>query len=220
MKIYNVTDPEFAKYGKIIDNVDFSKLESNINLWVKRYIEGDKFMKLKLDYVLNRANYKKYEGLVKKVNQMINEKTGEGNDFLGWTTWPKDYDKEEFERIKAKAKYVRENFDVLVVCGYVAMNEIGEITTLGRGGSDYTAVLIAKMLGIDEVEIYTDVDGIYDSDPKFNIHAKRYHEISYHHMLALKSRVLNDKCVEYAQENKIRIHLKSTFSNEKGTIVS
>lgn len=111
-------------------------------------------------------------------------------------------------------------YDVLVVCGYVAMNTIGEITTLGRGGSDYTAVLIAKMLDIDEVEIYTDVDGIYDSDPKFNIHAKRYHEISYHHMLALKSRVLNDKCVEYAQENKIRIHLKSTFSNEKGTIVS
>lgn len=113
-----------------------------------------------------------------------------------------------------------DSYDVLIICGYVAMNAIGEITTLGRGGSDYTAVLIAKMLGIEEVEIYTDVDGIYDSDPKLNIHAKRYHEISYHHMLALKSRVLNDKCVEYAQENKIRIHLKSTFSNEKGTIVS
>lgn len=115
LTIKGITKEERKKFE--IDNVDFSKLESNINLWVKRYIEGDKFMKLKLDYVLNRANYKKYEGLVKKVNQMINEKTGEGNDFLGWTTWPKDYDKEEFERIKAKAKYVRENFDVLVVCG-------------------------------------------------------------------------------------------------------
>lgn len=113
-----------------------------------------------------------------------------------------------------------DSYDVLIICGFIAMNTIGEITTLGRGGSDYTAVLIAKMLNMNEVEIYTDVDGIYDSDPKLNIHAKRYHEISYHHMLALKSRVLNDKCVEYAQKNKIRIHLKSTFSSEKGTIVS
>lgn len=111
-------------------------------------------------------------------------------------------------------------YDVLIICGYVAMNTVGEITTLGRGGSDYTAVLVAKMLGISEVEIYTDVDGVYDSDPKINIHAKRYQEITYHHMLALHCRVLHDQCVEYARKNKIRIHLKGTFSDKEGTIVS
>lgn len=111
-------------------------------------------------------------------------------------------------------------YDILIVCGFVGMNALGEITTLGRGGSDYTCVLVAKMLGVQEVEIYTDVDGIYDSDPKINIHAKRYQEITYHHMLALHCRVLHDKCVEYARLNKIRIHLKGTFSNDDGTIVS
>lgn len=113
-----------------------------------------------------------------------------------------------------------ESYDVLIICGFVAMNAIGEITTLGRGGSDYSAVLVAKMLNVQEVEIYTDVDGIYDLDPKFNIHAKRYHEITYHRVLALHSKVLHDLCVEYARQNKIRIHLKGTFSNEDGTIVS
>ena len=111
-------------------------------------------------------------------------------------------------------------YDVLVVCGFIGMNINGEITTLGRGGSDYTAVLVAKMLGLDEVIIYTDVDGIYDSDPKLNIHAKRYQEITYHKMLAMHSKVLHDKCVEFAQKNKIKIHLKGTFSNEDGTIVN
>ena len=99
-------------------------------------------------------------------------------------------------------------YDVLVICGFVGMNINGEITTLGRGGSDYTAVLVAKMLELDEVIIYTDVDGIYDSDPKLNIHAKRYQEITYHKMLAMHSKVLHDKCVEFAQKNKIKIHLK------------
>lgn len=111
-------------------------------------------------------------------------------------------------------------YDVLIICGFVAMNGLGEITTLGRGGSDYSAVLVAKMLDIKEVIIYTDVDGVYDCDPKININAKRYQEITYHHMLAMHSRVLHDLCVEYARINKIRIHLKGTFSNEDGTIVS
>ena len=115
LTIKGITKEERKKFE--IDNVDFSKLENNINLWVKKYKKGDNNMKLNLNYVLNRANYKKYEESVKNVNQMINEKTGAGNDFLGWTTWPRDYDKEEFARIKAKAQYVRENYDVLVVCG-------------------------------------------------------------------------------------------------------
>lgn len=112
-----------------------------------------------------------------------------------------------------------ESYDVLVCCGFVAMNALGEITTLGRGGSDFTAVLMAKMLGVSEVEIYTDVDGIYDSDPKVNLHAKRYKEITYHQMLALHSKVLHDRCVDFAAKNHIQIHLKSTFNKDSGTLV-
>lgn len=113
-----------------------------------------------------------------------------------------------------------EAYDVLIVCGFVAMNAIGEITTLGRGGSDFTAVLVADMLNLKEVEIYTDVDGIYDSDPRLNKAAKKYHEITYHQMLALHSKVLHDRCVDYAAKKQIRINLKSTFSKEYGTLVS
>lgn len=120
----------------------------------------------------------------------------------------------------SEIKKLLEAYDVLIICGFVGMNNIGEITTLGRGGSDYTAVLVASMLDVHEVEIYTDVDGIYDSDPKLNQHAKRYREITYHHMLALHCRVLHDECVEYARKNNIRILLKGTFSSEDGTIVS
>ena len=110
-------------------------------------------------------------------------------------------------------------YDVLVVCGFIAMNKMGEITTLGRGGSDFTAVLVAKMLAVNEVEIYTDVDGVYDSDPKINHNAKKYKEITYQHMLDLHSRVIHDRCVDFAAKNQIKIYLKGTFSNGEGTLI-
>ena len=116
-------------------------------------------------------------------------------------------------------KRLLDSYDVLVVCGFVGMNYAGEITTLGRGGSDYTAVLVAKMLGINEVEIYTDVDGVYDSDPKQNKQAKKYKEITYHNMLSLHCRVIHDRCIDFAALNHIRIFLKGTFSKEDGTII-
>lgn len=121
-------------------------------------------------------------------------------------------DSSEFHKLLAA-------YDVLVVCGFVAMNQAGEITTLGRGGSDFTAVLVAKMLEVKEVEIYTDVDGVYDSDPKINHNAKKYKEITYHHMLALHCRVIHDRCVDYAAKHQIKLHLKGTFSNDEGTLI-
>lgn len=78
---------------------------------------GDINMKLNLKYVKNLPNFDEYAERVAKINHMINEKTGEGSDYLGWTTWPNNYDKIEVERIIKKAKFVRENFDVLLVCG-------------------------------------------------------------------------------------------------------
>ena len=74
-------------------------------------------VKLDLSNTIENISLKDYEQLVKNVNEMINNKTGEGNDFLGWTTWPTDYDKEEFSRIKKAAEEIRENYDVLVVAG-------------------------------------------------------------------------------------------------------
>ena len=74
-------------------------------------------IKLDLSNTINPIPFKSYAEEVKNIHKMINEKTGLGNDFLGWTTWPKDYDKEEFARIKEAAKNIRKNYDVLVVAG-------------------------------------------------------------------------------------------------------
>ena len=73
------------------------------------------------------------------------------------------------------------------------------------------------MMGLEEVSIYTDVDGVYDLDPKIHEFAVRYDSLSYDEMLNMKSRVLHDRCVTFAKENHIRIELKGTFSNSSGT---
>lgn len=111
-------------------------------------------------------------------------------------------------------------YDIVVVGGFIGMSPQRKVTTLGRGGSDYSAVLFADMLHLKEVEIYTDVDGVYDKDPKLHEYARRYDYLTYDEMLNMKSRVLHDRCVEYAKEHGIQIYLKGTFSRGKGTLIS
>lgn len=115
LSIKQLSKKEIQSYE--IENEKFDKLKNNINLLLDYKMKGIKKMKLNLDYCIDRVNYKSYEDKVKKINEKINNKTGEGSDFLGWTTWPKDYDKNEFERIQKKAQFVRDNYEVLVVCG-------------------------------------------------------------------------------------------------------
>ena len=74
-------------------------------------------VKLALNHEINEEIIRSYQDKVERINKMIDERTGPGNDFLGWVDWPVNYDKEEVERIKKDAKYVRDNFDILVVCG-------------------------------------------------------------------------------------------------------
>ena len=74
-------------------------------------------LELRLNKLINDEILKGYENEVKRINEMIDKKTGQGNDFLGWVDWPVNYDKEELARIKKDAQYVRDNFDILVVCG-------------------------------------------------------------------------------------------------------
>lgn len=123
----------------------------------------------------------------------------------------------KLDNSKIKAKL--QEYDVVVVGGFIGIGYDKKVTTLGRGGSDYSAVLFAKMLNLKEVDIYTDVDGVYDHDPKLHEYAIKYDTISYDQMLNMKARVLHDRCVNFAKEEHIRIHLKGTFSQTKGTIV-
>lgn len=124
--------------------------------------------------------------------------------------------------MKLDSMYIRSrlnDYDVVVVGGFIGINANKEVTTLGRGGSDYSAVLFAKMLGLDEVSIFTDVDGVYDLDPKVHEVAVKYDHLTYDEMLNMKSRVLHDRCVTFAKDNHIKIYLRGTFSNSSGTLV-
>lgn len=124
--------------------------------------------------------------------------------------------------LKLDCKGIKEklqDYDVVVVGGFIGISFRGNITTLGRGGSDYSAALFADMLGLHEVEIYTDVDGVYDNDPKLEECAVKYDQLTYDEMLNMKSRVLHDRCVNYAKEHQIEIHLRGSFSNDKGTVI-
>jgi aspartate kinase len=98
-----------------------------------------------------------------------------------------------------------------------------DITTLGRGGSDTTAVALAVALGADVCEIYTDVDGVFSADPRIVPNARRLDTISYEEMLemaAAGAKVLHLRCVEYARRAALPIHVRSSFSDRTGTLVT
>jgi aspartate kinase len=111
---------------------------------------------------------------------------------------------------------------IVVVTGFQGVDSKENVTTLGRGGSDTTAVALAAFLKADMCQIYTDVDGVYDRDPRIFPDAVRYHEIDYDAMLALArqgAQVLHDRCVEMAQEYCVPIQVLSSFRPGPGTIV-
>ena len=121
---------------------------------------------------------------------------------------------------------VREALDqgsVAIVAGFQGFNRgTGDITTLGRGGSDTTAVALAAALGADVCEIYTDVDGIYTTDPRVVSRARKINSITSEEMLELAAsgaKVLHLRAVEYARRHGVALHVRSSFSNDEGTIV-
>ena len=111
---------------------------------------------------------------------------------------------------------------ILAVAGFQGLDDEGNITTLGRGGSDTTAVALAAALKADVCEIFTDVDGVYTTDPNICPKAKKMHFISYEEMLEMASmgaKVLEIRAVEFAKKFDVPIHVRSTFTKEKGTMV-
>ena len=111
---------------------------------------------------------------------------------------------------------------VVVVAGFQGVDPEGDITTLGRGGSDTTAVALAAALHADRCQIFTDVDGVYDRDPRIYPAATRFGRISYEKMLGLigsGAQVLHDRSVELARDNGICLEVLSAFTGEPGTIV-
>ncbi len=114
--------------------------------------------------------------------------------------------------------------NVAIVAGFQGVTEhTNDVTTLGRGGSDTTAVALAAALGADVCEIYTDVDGVFTADPRIVPTARKIDRITYEEMLdmaASGAKVLMLRCVEYARRNKVPVHVRSSFSGREGTLVT
>ena len=112
---------------------------------------------------------------------------------------------------------------IVVVAGFQGVDENGDVTTLGRGGSDLSAVALAGALKADLCEIYTDVDGVYTTDPRIEPKAKKLDKISYDEMLELASlgaKVLQNRSVELAKKLNINLVTRSSFNNHEGTLIT
>lgn len=115
-----------------------------------------------------------------------------------------------------------DNGHVCVVAGFQGADKEGDITTLGRGGSDTSAVAIAASLKADVCEIFTDVDGVYTTDPRICRTARKIDRISYEEMLEmaiLGAKVLQIRSVEFAKKYNVPVHVRSSFNEEEGTMV-
>lgn len=111
---------------------------------------------------------------------------------------------------------------VVIVAGFQGISSESEITTLGRGGSDLTAIALAAALGADICQIFTDVDGVYTADPRVVVDARKLQRICYEEMLELASngsKVMQSRSVEFAQKYGVAFEVRSSFNDQPGTIV-
>ena len=127
--------------------------------------------------------------------------------------------------IKINADKIKEELKkgrIVIVAGFQGVTLNQDITTLGRGGSDLTAVALAKELNADECEIYTDVEGIYTTDPRIEPKAKKIKEITYDEMLEMASlgaQVMQVRSIEVAKKFSVPIHVRSSFNDRSGTLI-
>jgi len=128
--------------------------------------------------------------------------------------------------VEVRAARIHDALDedrIVLVAGFQGVSTDLNITTLGRGGSDTTAVALAAALGADACEIYTDVDGVFTADPRIVPDARKLHAVSYEEMLEMAAsgaRVLALRSVEFARNHGVKLHVRSTFTEETGTWIT
>lgn len=147
--------------------------------------------------------------------------------YTGWQVGiktDKAYNKARIENIATERMQKHLNRgEVVIVAGFQGMNDEQDITTLGRGGSDTTGVALAAALKADECQIYTDVDGVYTTDPRVEPKAQRMSQITFEEMLemaSLGSKVLQIRAVEFAGKYKVPLRVLSSFSEGEGTLIT
>ncbi|MBT3777988.1 MAG: aspartate kinase [Pelagibacteraceae bacterium] len=123
---------------------------------------------------------------------------------------------------KKRIEFYFENYDVIVLAGFQGINIEGNITSLGRGGSDTTAVAIASAIKAERCDIYTDVEGVYSTDPNIEKKAKKISKMSYEEMLEMAStgaKVLHTRSVELAMKNNLTLQVLSSLTKKTGTFI-
>ncbi|MCI9175956.1 MAG: aspartate kinase [Lachnospiraceae bacterium] len=133
------------------------------------------------------------------------------------------YGNARFKKIDTqRIRHELENRKIVIVTGFQGVNKYDDLTTLGRGGSDTTAVALAAVLHADACEIYTDVEGVYTADPRIVPNAKKISQITYDEMLELATlgaKVLHNRSVEMAKKYGVQLIVRSSLNNAQGTIV-
>ncbi|ANU23630.1 aspartate kinase [Planococcus donghaensis] len=152
-----------------------------------------------------------------------------GHEALSFTGWQAGIETESVPRNARIEQIHTERLERVldkgyfcVVAGFQGVDKIGNITTLGRGGSDTTAVALAAALKAEKCEIYTDVNGVYTSDPRYVTGARKLQQISYDEMLELANLgagVLHPRAVEFAKNNHVPLSVRASYSDEPGTII-
>ncbi len=141
---------------------------------------------------------------------------------LGIVTTNQHNDATILQADTAKIQQLLNDDTIVIVAGFQGVNENGDITTLGRGGSDTTAVTLAGMLAADECQIFTDVDGIYSTDPRIVGNAQKLDVIDFPSMEEMSrkgAKVLHLPCVQYAWQNQVPLRVLSTFEHNEGTLI-
>jgi aspartate kinase len=160
------------------------------------------------------------------ISSFLNERKISSRSILGWQIpiiTDNNYSKARIVRINTDViKDFLKKYRVLVIAGFQGISNEGRITTLGRGGSDTSAVALASSLGLKDCEIYTDVEGIFTSDPRIVKGARKIETITYEEILelaSLGSKVLHPRSVELAMKYGVRVNVRSSFTRKSGTMV-
>ena len=158
---------------------------------------------------------------------LLNNNNIKGKSFQGWQL-PIHTELPAYNShiLQIQTKYIKQslkNNEVPVISGFQGINKLNRITTLGRGGSDTTAVALAASLGAKRCDIYTDVAGVFSADPRIVKNAKKIDEINYEEMLELASlgaRVLHTRSVQLALKYNVKLQVLSSFTGKKGTMLT
>ncbi len=195
--------------------------------------ETNRLLKL-VSQITDRPNEREQDQIVSTGEQVavglvamaIQSQRGKATSFLGSQVrivTDSTHSKARIKSIDAeKIHAALKQKQIAVIAGFQGVDEHGNVTTLGRGGSDTTAVAVAAALKADACEIYTDVDGVYTADPNLVPRARKLQKISYEEMLELAgsgAKVLQIRSVEFAMKYKVPLWVKSSFSDDPGTLV-